>query len=293
MRNLYTEGHTLASLSLSKRSPSWWPTASTDQLRQEFSDHRKLIKYLAGVPESDVIGAIAPYLEISNNYVAALEAEGYAYDFSMPSRKSPPAYYPHTLHYRSSLVDECVVKGCPTRSFNLWTFPMLDWIDPKTGRICGNQIDGCNVGNRADKIYKFMLFNFNRHFEANRAPFPLYLRPGWLESNYAARAEALTRFLAHLEELDSVYLVDFNSAYRYMNMPDDLRGSFGNAEWQECPGEGSLQPCTASNTIECKYADIVPSYAQRWQPPVNISFTTCAVTTCPPNYPFTGNPYGE
>ena len=59
----------------------------------------------------------------------------------------------------------------------LWEVPMIDYIDLK-GQPC-NMIDGCNPPANEQEAYDLLSSNFDRHYNSNRAPFPMFMHAVW------------------------------------------------------------------------------------------------------------------
>ena len=65
-----------------------------------------------------------------------------------------------------------------TDSFpGLWEVPMIDYIDLK-GKPC-NMIDGCSAPANEQETYELLSRNFDRHYNSNRAPFPMFMHAVW------------------------------------------------------------------------------------------------------------------
>ena len=65
-----------------------------------------------------------------------------------------------------------------TDSFpGLWEVPMIDYIDLK-GKPC-NMIDGCSAPADGPETYELLSRNFDRHYNSNRAPFPMFMHAVW------------------------------------------------------------------------------------------------------------------
>ena len=65
-----------------------------------------------------------------------------------------------------------------TDSFpGLWEVPMIDYID-LNGKPC-NMIDGCSAPANEQETYELLSRNFDRHYNSNRAPFPMFMHAVW------------------------------------------------------------------------------------------------------------------
>lgn len=85
----------------------------------------------ANVPSKDILGAHLPNTDFNKITFEALNKAGFQYDDSWNTKSSTP-YLPHTLDYKSDVVD---IIDNPIAGF--WEIPNVDWID-----MAGNE---CSV----------------------------------------------------------------------------------------------------------------------------------------------------
>ncbi|XP_014664158.1 PREDICTED: uncharacterized protein LOC106806660 [Priapulus caudatus] len=284
-QDLYHDGHEIAAMSISHVPDvsNYWQELDENMWAREIADQKQMFEHLSFVPESSVVGMRAPYLQLGGNrQFSMLQDNGFRYDMSWPTQQMEPPLWPYTLEYRST--QECVVAPCPTASFpGLWEVPMVDWLDTND-TVCNN-VDGCYFPLSKEESLTLLRSNFRRHYETNRAPFPLNLRARWFyEAHY--NIEALTEFLDELEALPDVYLVTVSQTLDWIMNPSRISDT---ARFFTCDYSDRLPLC--KEPISCTYLNIT-------HPPNSIEhqgdrrIETCA-TTCPPRYPWVNNPDGN
>lgn len=252
---------------------------------------------MSAVAPETVKGARMPYLEVSNNYFQMMSENGFQWDSSLPTQQYDPPMWPHTLDYRTPLTDECIVQGCPTKPFpGLWEFPLIDWTY-LNDTLCGNVPDACAHYETEEEVYEWLSMHFIRHYNGNRAPFPLNLRAAWFEADLTdfggAGGRAMSRFLDDLEANDDVYFVTMSQAMEWMKNPTQLANINSFAPWKWCESAQQstrAQPCTITAATEmCRYNVSLPY----WGEPQEVNFFTCAESGCPPEWPSPDNPTGD
>lgn len=178
---LYNQGHEIALHSVTHgMGTEYWRDADVDLITQEFGDLIEMMEKYAKVSRKNIKGMRLPYLQISgNNTFLAAKNLGLLYDSSWPTLKyQNPAMFPYTLDYIST--QDCQIGPCPDASIpGFWIYPMVSWTD-KNGYGC-SMIDGCayQPEDNVDAIFQWILDNFNRHYEGNRAPFGMFLHSAW------------------------------------------------------------------------------------------------------------------
>lgn len=116
---------------------------------------RTITKNLANIPEEQIRGVRAPYLQGGgDNQFQMMLDDGFEYDCTMPSRNfgylnMANGRWPFTYDYRSEM--DCQIEPCPKCSYKgIWSQPILDlddaWLgsggDPEHGSPCG-MLDSC------------------------------------------------------------------------------------------------------------------------------------------------------
>lgn len=197
---------------------------------------------------------------------------------------SDPPIWPFTLDYKSE--HGCVIEPCPHASYpGLWEIPMVDYID-KVGDFC-NSVDACAFPSSKEEALDLLRYNFARHYFTNKAPFPVYIRARWFEEAHY-NIEALEEFLDELSQMEDVYFVTMEQVVQWMRYPTNLENIKEFAPWQ-CDHSDREESCENVNT--CVYFNVTlpPNSVEH---PGERFVPTCS-TTCPPFYPFVGNPEGK
>jgi hypothetical protein len=125
-----------------------------------------------------------------------------------------------------------------------------------------------------DEILDWMIGNFLRVYESNRAPFGVYIHTAWFQKgeNFFG---AYKKFIEYLNSQADVYMVGTNQVIEYVRNPRQSK---------------PFDKCLAQRTATC-----IPHVCQlkkkqtswteeRWM-------TSCA--PCPAVYPWVGNPLGD
>ncbi|XP_014680194.1 PREDICTED: uncharacterized protein LOC106820165, partial [Priapulus caudatus] len=153
----------------------YWRDMAGRAWEAEVADQEKTLAVLANVFPFDVRGMKAPLLQSGGDVqFAMMENRLLSYDMSLPSMQVAPPLWPYTLDYRSG--QECSIPPCPTGSHpGLWEVPLVDWID--TNDTLCNNVDACYFPADKEEALTLLRSNFQRHYNSNRAPLPLVLRP--------------------------------------------------------------------------------------------------------------------
>ncbi|EDO30402.1 predicted protein, partial [Nematostella vectensis] len=275
LQALYHERHEIADHSISHRLPiPWWKNATVKQWTDEAAGMREILRKFGGVNAEDVKGFRAPFLQIGgDNEFKALHDNKFTYETSMPTQQNNPPLWPYTLEYAST--QECVIPPCPTGSYpGLWEVPMVDYRGLH-GELC-NMIDGCNPPTTADDAYNLIKSNFERHYNSNRAPFPMFMHASWFLS-YPFALEGYQRFLTEALSQGDVYFVTVSQAIEWIKTPTPLEKIKTFAPWQ-CDKPAPPAPCEDVNV--CSYPD-------------RARYLWTCTRPCPAHYPWTGNPDGN
>lgn len=159
----------------------------------------------------------APYLQTAGDETIDMLAErGFQWDSSFATDVNDPPLWPYTFTYRSTA--GCAIHPCPVRSHNdIWEIPLVDYIDTND-TLCEN-VDSCYFPNDKEEALELLRTNFARHYESNRAPFPLNLRARWFLNDGTYNLEALQEFLDDLSRLNDVYFVTYSQVIQWMKKP--------------------------------------------------------------------------
>lgn len=162
--------------------------------------------------------------------------------------------------------------------------PLVNWLDTND-TLCVN-VDSCHFPADTQEAKELLTTNFRRHYNTNKAPFPVSLRADWFYNDAYHNLEAMQEFLDEITALDDVYLATYSQALRWVRNPT------------------TLADIAQSGVFDCDYSDREPLcdhpnlcgyYNVTYQPnnddhPGDRFFHTCA--ECPEEYPWVKNPLG-
>lgn len=136
---------------------------------------------------------------------------------------------------------------------------IFQWISPKDD---------------VDELVEFMMGNFNRTYNSNRAPMGFYVHAAWFLTN-EIHFQAYVKFIDQLLKLDDVFFVGSSDVIDWVKNPVPLE-EMQTSDWSDCrkpqPEACSANACTLMKGEEIRY------------------MTSCA--PCPAVYPWLGNPMG-
>merc|ERR1712002_14770 len=294
---LWRLGCEIAVRSVTPSPISYWENANYSTWHSEFSDCRAIISKYARIPEDDIIGIRAPYMQIGGDTMySALKDAGFKYDSSWTALdytnwygKSPKgALYPYTLDFQSPQIpDDCPVGKCPEEKYpGLYVTPVLD-LKSTLGQPC-NMIDACQSWYNQtdcpeklceDNVFNFLKENFDYNYKDNRAPFGLHTAPQWFQSDEildsTAHHNGYKRFLEYAQSLEDVWIVSHDKVLEWMKTPVPA-SNVGSLEAFQCPPYPPTSVCP--NPLKCDYDGVPMKICSR---------------PCPPNYPGLGNVDGN
>lgn len=285
LNRLYNRGNEIAVHSITHTPDvDRWKNLSYSEWKNEISDMRKIISKFSRIPPTKVNGVRAPFLQTGGDtYFTMLADEKFLYDSSMPTlRRANPPLWPYTLNY--GLQQDCQIKPCPTKSYNdLWIIPLVNWFGlPQIDKATGHEFeqacamaDGCTPEpSNAEDTVTYLKKNFERHYDSiSRAPFPIFLREGWLQDK--ERKKGFLKFVDELLEMEDVYFVTIGDVIDYLRAPKN-QSEFK----QSCP-----KVITRCSAFDCTYKIKGP------EGEVERRMRTC--DRCPSSYPWVDNPLGE
>lgn len=195
---------------------------------------KKLVK--CGVPEEDVVGARAPYLNNDVQYREVLWEAGFLYDSSLVedfrhsvSRGFGNRLWPWDLGFGNpvncSIPDliEDMTQGCSANeSFpGLWEVPVWRLSNETAGKLpyamdVGYSYD-CECQNDTFAVYDILKANFDEAYAGNRAPFPIFIHIYWLKEG--DNQEQLKRFIDYTLTKPDVYYVTVRQLLAWMENP--------------------------------------------------------------------------
>ncbi|XP_013147929.1 PREDICTED: uncharacterized protein LOC106110594 [Papilio polytes] len=278
VNELYNRGYEISLHSMTHQTPqTYWAEADYDVLVKEFADQRTLMSHFALIPEQEIRGVRLPFLQMSGNASFQMMADsGLVYDNSWPTVSHVnPGLWPYTLDYAS--IHDCVVPPCPTASIpGPWVFPMISWSD-LNGSPC-SMADSCFFTPPLDDEnawYNFILTNFERHYNGNRAPFGFYIHEWYLAVNPAVKA-ALVRFMNYVNNLNDAFMVNANQIIEWVQNPVPV-------------SEYVRRPCRRFSATPCRATSCGPLRSEH----NGLDYWMQVCNTCPRVYPWLGNPLGR
>ncbi|EDW00680.1 GH21012 [Drosophila grimshawi] len=271
---LYNAGHEIALHSVTHGDGTdYWRVADVETIEREFGQQLKMLERFAKVNPKSVQGMRLPFLQISgNNTFEAVKNLGLTYDSSWPTQQhKDPAMWPYTLDYLS--IQDCQIGPCPDAALpSVWVNPMVTWTDTE-GYSC-SMIDACVYppADNVDALFDWMLENFNRHYQGNRAPFGMYLHAAWFSRgrNYFA---AFKKFMQHLTTYPDVYMTGVSHMLEYVKKP--VLGK----PFKEC----EKKPNSTCLPVNCNVQKVSTGEVRYMS----------ACDKCPTVYPWLNNPLGE
>ncbi|CAH2244914.1 chitin deacetylase 8-like [Pararge aegeria] len=277
VNELYNEGHEIALHSISHQvSMEYWRDANVNTMMREIGDQRSQVAHFANIPVNTVHGVRLPFLQMSgNSSFQMMASSGLTYDSSWPTNKYlDPGLWPYTLNFRST--QDCIIPPCPTGSIpGPWVIPMVSWIDLQ-GLPCA-MVDTCYHhphGADEEGWYRFILQNFERHYNGNRAPFGFYVHEWFVRVNPGLRF-ALERFLNMINNLNDAFMVNAKEVTDWVQNPVSV-----NVYRQ--------RSCRNPLRTQCS-----PNFCGPLRSPIadkNYYMQIC--TRCPRVYPWVNNPLG-
>jgi len=301
----YSLGHEIASESISKyNKPEYWEGLDVEGWRSEITAMRDMIAQYALVPPEAITGMRAPYLlNGGNTMFTMLQEDNFTYDATQPTNEfgymnMANGRWPHTLDYLRE--QDCQIPPCPTCSFpGIWSQNILELEDSWYGSVEGNDtigspcsmLDSCDIVPSEDdpqEVYDLLKKNFERAYYGNtRAPLGFYIHAAWWAAeDLEWRFEGFKMWIEDMmTNYDDVWIVPVKAGIEYMKNPvpkDEL-------DFFEPFGCFDLPEFTCIYTRDCRYTDVeYPDFDFEAQ---EIYMPSCV--SCPPNYPWVGNPDGE
>ncbi|XP_027203068.2 chitin deacetylase 7-like [Dermatophagoides pteronyssinus] len=238
IHELYRRGNEIGVHSISKaiNNQEYWKKLDYKGWRQEMGGQRKILSKYADIPIDQIRGVRAPNLQTANNVTLnAFVDENFKYDCSNPSRQgmiSP--FFPYTLDYGFQRENDCPVQPCLQKGENytgFWDVPINEW--DVVYDVQGEKVHlGCAIASEclmfkedgevnfhptADEIYERFEYNFDRFYNGNRAPFPLFLNEEWMYDE--AKRDALLRFIQNKLNKHDVFFVSIDEVLQWMQSP--------------------------------------------------------------------------
>ncbi|KAI6173765.1 EGF-like domain-containing protein [Aphelenchoides besseyi] len=250
---------------------------------EELNGMRAALEKFSYANRSLISGVRAPHYTTSgDSQFETMKHLGFKYDSSILVEGGP--YWPQTLDYRPPW--NCTNgQKCTQQPYSgIWEFPVNAFLhnDQTFRRLA----DATSIITNPNDLYDFLIENFERHVEADRAPFHLPLDKEFLLSiPESGVLTALQRFLQTVLARPYTYAVTFGQAFQWLQRPTRLQKLNNFVGWQ-CRNtrHRTIQPCenpsvcTFTNTFEQKH---VTAH----------SFRVCG--SCPNVYPTISDPTGS
>lgn len=257
IQQLHAQGHEIASHSITHRyPPTWWKTANYTDWYSEIQGQREMLSTWANVDKSEIRGMRAPFLQAGGNWqfqvIADMKKDGFQYDSSLVSYihkfdPYPDPIWPYTLDYPTT--DDCGIDPCPDWTFRgVWEVPLIEYED-RDGTLC-SMLDDCDASLTGDDLYQMILKNFENHYNANRAPFGLFMHAPWLTkpSNF----KAVRRFLQDVSSRGNVWLVSASQVLGWMKQPTEIQ-NLDTFEPFNCWTRPNFWACSDDRSVTCVY----------------------------------------
>lgn len=270
-------------------SEPFWTGATKGQWEREMAGARVIIDRFANITDNSVIGVRGPYMRVGGNrQFQMMEENSFLYDSTITAPLGNTPLWPYTLYYR--MPHECHgnLQMCPTRSFAVWEMVMNE-MDRREDPVNDEDLPGCAMVDScfssrptAEQFYQFLVNNFNRHYQQNRAPMGLFLHSAFLKN----QPELLDAFLYWIDETlatyDHVYFLTMTQVIQWMQDPRPIDQLVNYENWKEkCQVQG--QPFCYGGTNCALSTDELPGETVR--------LNTCM--RCPNKYPWLKDPLGE
>ncbi|KAK5646170.1 hypothetical protein RI129_004634 [Pyrocoelia pectoralis] len=215
VNRLYNDGFEIGAHSVTKGPVDYWMTATEELLEQEFGDNVKITSKFANIPSEEILGVRTPHLQlVGDKSFKAFTKVGFTYDNSWTALSQNPAF-PFTAEYRTTL--PCQIGSCPIESYpHFWVLPIIN-LKGIYNNEC-NAILGCMASGTAEEVRDWLMGEFNRIYENNRAPMTLMLSTAWFQS-YENTFEGLELFLNELSAKNDVFLVSAREVVNWARNP--------------------------------------------------------------------------
>jgi len=317
----WKKGHEIASHSISHRnSETYWKNLDVEGWSREAQGLREMVSNFAAIPIEDIQGFRAPFLMMGGDeMIESLQNDGFKYDCSWASQRYgylqlDNGLFPYTLDYAS--YQDCEVGRCPEcKHDGFWIQPMLDledeWIGanpnhPNNGIPC-SMLDGCVIIDPAadeTTVKNMLMKNFLRNRNGTRAPMGLYMHAAWFYGDtgvwhYKGYKDFLTE-ITDTSKYGDVWIVpvieglDYVANYNTWTNQDLLDNadqgpfSFPKFESRHQVNCQPLSPCRYEHVVN----EDIPEPGQQRYMHICGRKATGQPQSCPPNYPWLGDPCG-
>jgi len=289
VQELHRRGHEIASHSITHNDDeNFWSNATVDDWAKEMAGMRIIVEKYANITDNSIVGLRAPYLRVGgNNQFVMMEEQAFLYDSTVTASLTNPPLWPYTMYFRMPHRCHGNLQNCPTRSHAVWEMVMNE-LDRREDPTIDEDlpgcamIDSCNNILTGDQFYNFLNYNFDRHYQQNRAPLGIYFHAAWLKNN----PEFLEAFIFWIDEIlekhSDVYFVTMTQVIQWIQNPRTKSEMKTFEPWKDkCDiphGRACLNPNSCSLT-------------SKELPGETIRLHTCL--RCPRNYPWINDPTGD
>ncbi|XP_014674161.1 PREDICTED: uncharacterized protein LOC106814358 [Priapulus caudatus] len=263
VNKLWVEGHEIASHSIRRFLPLQTTT-------------KNAIDSPSQVSKEHIRGMRAPYLAINGDVTfSMMHEQGFTYDSSMPVHDTDVPSWPYTMDFGTRY--SCTIQPCPKEHYpGIWELPM-NQLRGQYGFSCP-MVDGCPRPANKRQAYEFIVENFHRHYDTNRAPMLLAFHAGWLRTPDFMKA--LEQFLDEILSMGDVWVVTADSVIDWMRTPTPV-GKLANFAPFAC-ARSRPDRCPSDGQTTCPYVVGLDTY-----------YVKMCKGPCPSEYPWVGSPSGE
>ncbi|XP_077547169.1 chitin deacetylase 8-like isoform X2 [Haemaphysalis longicornis] len=279
VHELHSVGNEIALHSITHRyNYTYWKTLDAAGWEAELLGGRDILRDYALIPEEDMVGARAPFLEPGkgDSYVV-IQEHGLLYDSSVTvdytQEPDKLPLYPYTVDY--GLQTTCVIAPCPEGFYKgLWTVP-VHWFYRTVQDDAGSvSTSGCPMADACQpqplthvEMFDYLRSNFE-FYHYHRAPFTFFIHETWLHD--PERAQGFLTFVDWLLTMDDVFFVTVEEVVRFMQNPKPL----GEYVQSKCSKATEFSRCPEIHSCEFTEAQIRE----------NRFLTSCR--RCPERYPW-------
>ena len=290
LQDMHRRGHEIAAHSVThKDDPDYWTKGTADTWAREMSGVRLIIDKFANITDNSVIGLRAPFLRVGGNQqFTMMEEQAFLYDSSITAPLQDVPFWPYSMFFKMPHRCHGDLQNCPTRSSGVWEMVMNELDrreDPSYDEIVSgcSMIDACSNILDGDQFYNFLIHNFYRHFDQNRAPLNLAFHAAWLNNN----PEFLDAFLYWIDEIqathpDEVYFTTMTQVIQWMQEPVEMKAAPTFGPWLEkCAPE--IKSSSPPKVHNCKL----------FTEQLNGEFLMPTSQRCPNFFPWIADPTGQ
>jgi hypothetical protein len=282
-------GHEIAAHSITHNGDeSFWSHATVDDWAKEMAGSRLIIDKFANITDNSVVGLRAPYLRVGgNNQFTMMEEQAFLYDSSITASLRTTPLWPYTMYFRMPHRCHGDLQNCPTRSHAVWEMVMNE-LDRREDPDSHENLPGCAMVDSCSNIlhgeqfYNFLVHNFYRHYDRNRAPLGLFFHAAWLKNN----PEFLDAFLFWMDEVlqdhDDVYFVTMTQVIQWIQNPKDINEVKNFEPWKEKCNPEPQRACVSPYRCKLSTKELGGEA---------LHMHTCI--RCPNNYPWLNDPTGD